>query len=222
MMRVFSIFQSINGEVGRYGIGSMCTFIRMAGCREDCKGSDGVSWCDSPHAKDPNRGKEMSLDEICIAVELLKCKRITITGGEPLEQRTELEELLKMLTVKHSVSVETNGFHRFDANVYPYDCADWVVDIKTNGMTILSHFNEMNLRFTDYIKQVVGNIEEFEQAVTRKVTLQHNGCLATFAFSPVYGKITPNELLKLMKCFGQWDSTLNLQIHKLAEIIEEK
>ena len=91
-MRIHSIFKSINGEVNKYHQGSICIFIRLAGCSLRCK------YCDTVQAQSPDSGKEMNIDEIINEVVKFKnCYRITITGGEPLLQEAELEELVDRL-----------------------------------------------------------------------------------------------------------------------------
>ena len=75
---VVEIFKSIDGE----GItaGYPAIFIRFAGCNLRC------SYCDSMYAVENAKYTVMELSEILSKVEDLDCKRITLTGGEPLIQ----------------------------------------------------------------------------------------------------------------------------------------
>ncbi|MHA2068578.1 MAG: 7-carboxy-7-deazaguanine synthase QueE, partial [Candidatus Thorarchaeota archaeon] len=106
MIKIYSIFRSIDGEVNRWCQGSMCTFIRFAGCNLNC------NWCDTEYARDPRTGCNMGIHEIVQEAQRLKSKRITITGGEPYEQIDELEELVGTLyRNEFNISIETNGSH---------------------------------------------------------------------------------------------------------------
>ena len=114
-MRVNEIFRSINGEVNSIGQGSFCTFIRLAGCSLRC------SYCDTEYAQDPKSGREMSVEEIITEVKNLGCRNVTITGGEPLDQRLDLHYLLQKLWFsKHNIVVETNGHHSLSGIEYAH------------------------------------------------------------------------------------------------------
>lgn len=216
MIQVYNIFQSINGEVCHSGMGSMCTFIRFAGCHASCR------FCDTKYAKDPNSGINMTIEEVLTEVFNKGCNNITITGGEPFEQREALSLLTSGLHRNGNVvSVETNGLHAFDRNDFPIN-THFVVDIKNTGCVCMSHYYKMNLRHTDYIKMVIGNVEDFYTATKRKYQLQEKGVMATFAFSPEYGKISPDTLLSWMKQCNQFDAVLNVQLHKILELTEAK
>ena len=90
-LNVYSVFNSINGEICASGQGSWCTFIRLAGCNIRCK------WCDTEYAQSRDSGEEMSLHEVISLVESYKCRNVTITGGEPLMQYTQVEKLIQIL-----------------------------------------------------------------------------------------------------------------------------
>jgi len=175
MMKVYSIFSSVNGEVGPLGIGSPCTFIRFAGC------SAGCLWCDTKYAEDPSSGKDMSADDVLREVISRPSKNITITGGEPLEQARSLCVLLGLLaTQKYNVTVETNGLHDFDAK--DYGNTHWVVDIKPRLPVSKSRIVNMHLRTTDFIKIVVGSYSNFLGLVVYEKTAPICGCCCTFCF----------------------------------------
>lgn len=214
-MNIYSIFQSVNGEVCSAGMGSMCTFIRFAGC------SAGCPYCDTTYAVNPLSGKPMYSLEVLNAVELVGCKNVTITGGEPFEQRSDLQELIYMLSSRgYLISVETNGLHEFDVEQEGWFRANWVVDIKKHTPVDFDRILKMNLRCSDFIKIVVASKEEFDKAVLVKTHLQLEGCKATFAFSPEYTKVAPNVLLSWMRQEHQNDSVLNVQMHKVLLLSE--
>lgn len=214
-MRIYSIFNSVNGEVNKHGIGSMTTFIRFAGCSTACP------FCDTEYAKSKDSGQEMSVGDILNRLRELSATRVTITGGEPLEQRDDLEKLLSTLhRFGYPVTVETNGQHLFNKDAWVYSTANWVVDIKMFDAFPVERYARMNLERDDYIKMVIGSMDEFYLAVSIKNELQKMKCRATFAFSPMYGQITPNILLQAMMKTHQTDAVLNVQLHKICSLEE--
>lgn len=96
------IFYSLQGEGASQGAPSL--FLRLAGCNLACR------WCDTGHAWKRPETAEMTPNEVAIALDAAApdCRRLVITGGEPLLQRGELEELLLLLG-DHWIEVETNG-----------------------------------------------------------------------------------------------------------------
>lgn len=215
-MLIYSVFSSVNGEVNVAGMGSIATFIRFAGCT-----TANCSFCDTEYAKDVNSGTVWTLGEVMNAVHDLKCNRVLITGGEPLEQKEDLALLTNCLMQEgYQVSIETNGYVPFDKKRFPWSMLNWIVDIKPENKSIQS-FISMNLGSNDYLKQVVGSESEFVNAMLKKQVLQNHGVRATFAFSPEYGIVEPNQLLTWMKKYEQTDAVLNVQLHKILCLTEE-
>jgi len=75
-MKVNEIFVSIQGE-GRLA-GVVSVFVRLAGCDLHCR------WCDTPYARRPDQGRDMSVAEIIEQVDSHDCAHVVVTGGEPL------------------------------------------------------------------------------------------------------------------------------------------
>jgi len=216
-MHIYSIFQSVDGEVNHRGTGAMTTFIRTSGCSATC------AYCDTRYAKDRDSGSDWEIQEIIKEVTFTGCPNITITGGEPFEQSTELIELLGALDDAgfSSVSIETNGYHPFNKQDYPFNTASFVVDLKLFGYVLLSNYINMNLDSTDFIKIVIGSFDDFHTAIKNKLYLQQNKVRANFAFSPMAGSdVTPDKLLIWMKEFHQFDAYLNTQLHKVLSLTE--
>lgn len=102
-MKVIEIFNSIQGE--GCNLGCPANFIRLAGCNLHCE------WCDTDWSD--KRATEMSLDDILHKVQEVNSHAIytVITGGEPLINGNQLEELVDFL-LRHMdtiVCIETNG-----------------------------------------------------------------------------------------------------------------
>jgi 7-carboxy-7-deazaguanine synthase len=117
-MKVAEIFRSLQGEGKNQG--KPCLFIRLAGCNLHC------TWCDTLYAQ--NGGIEMSVDSILEHARNLNSSYVCITGGEPLLQADELEQLLVPLSVMGAViDIETNGTIDF-TRMQPY--ASVCMDIK--------------------------------------------------------------------------------------------
>lgn len=93
------IFYSLQGE-GTCA-GEPAVFLRLAGCNLHC------SWCDSKHSW--AHGIQLSPAELAERLLAYPCRHYVITGGEPLLQATELEQLLALLPDSAFIEVETNG-----------------------------------------------------------------------------------------------------------------
>ena len=216
-MRIHSIFKSINGEINKYHQGSICIFIRLAQCSLRCK------YCDTVQAQSPDSGKEMNIDEIINEVVKFKnCYRITITGGEPLLQEAELEELVDRLSMEYDISIETNGAHQIK-KVWP---VSWVVDYKcsSSGMKKKMLLKNYQLVGThDIIKFVIANRQDFKDAVyliDRSASID-----PIYAFSPMFkdGKpvVAIDELLKWIEeeeALEYLRIVINVQIHKFLSV----
>lgn len=107
-MKVSEIFYSIQGEGPNIGVPSV--FLRLAVCNLQC------SWCDTKYSWDFQHydyGKEViEIDEDQVSKLILEynCRRLVVTGGEPMLQQDELAPLLFRLKEKgFEIEVETNG-----------------------------------------------------------------------------------------------------------------
>ena len=100
------IFFSLQGEGSSIGLPAI--FLRLQVCNLDC------SWCDTPYTwnKDLpeywNEWKQFSIQQVLEKISSFPCKRLVITGGEPLLQQQAIVLLVKKLT-GWSVEIETNG-----------------------------------------------------------------------------------------------------------------
>lgn len=93
------IFYSLQGEGARTGCPAV--FVRLSGCNLHCK------WCDTKHSWAP--GVELSPQQLAERIRSYNSPGLVLTGGEPLLQAAELEQLLALLPADMYVEVETNG-----------------------------------------------------------------------------------------------------------------
>jgi len=115
------IFHSIQGEGISSGIPAM--FLRLAFCNLRC------SWCDTKYTWDwqhYNKQEEvieLSVREIENRLTAQNCRRLIVTGGEPLIQHEELTNLLASLKTKgFYIEIETNG------TIVPNSNLAWLAD----------------------------------------------------------------------------------------------
>ena len=218
-INIYSIFRSINGEICRPGQGSWATFIRFSGCNLRCK------WCDTVYAQEVDPSKALTIDFIMRIVEGLKCKNVTITGGEPLMQRKGLNELLQMLlTCNYRVSVETNGSYPIIDNYIDVPIS-WVVDYKLPSSGENAQMAEAKpwsqLTKDDFIKFVIKDRKDYNVALATVGRFWAEGIKAQMVFSPILDSLSVNELCDWMQENKLLSIPVSLQLHKLVKLREE-
>lgn len=100
MVKVSEIFVSIQGE-GRF-MGQPCIFLRLHGCNLRC------STCDTKYAIHGNYERYSTYD-LAAKLSSIRIRRVVVTGGEPLLQKTEVLDLVDMLSREKIFLLETNG-----------------------------------------------------------------------------------------------------------------
>jgi len=181
--------------------------------------------CDTPYSFKVDPAMKMSIPDILKKVKSMHIKKVTITGGEPLLQIDDLLELIIVLKNDgYQISVETNGsisWWKLDAA--HVDCI--IVDYKlpSSGMEdkMVSGQEFAALGVSDFIKFVIMDEKDFARAIAVYDSFKSQGCIASFAFSPVYGVLSPVLLLKWMMDKGLEDGILNLQLHKIIQLKED-
>ena len=224
-MKVNQIFQSINGEICGCHQGSLCTFIRLAGCNLKCRA------CDTTYAQSPDSGIEMTIDEVAIDAAMFQNNNITITGGEPLLQIDEVIQVArKLMDNGFFVSIETNG--TFEMSHHTLEDVSWVADWKgpssgmRNKMDISNYFYLDN---RDFIKFVIADMSDFVDAMRmiyglRKAKGSDSSKLfPKFAFSPSFGEMDPVLLIEWMKqepFLKNSGAIMSYQLHKILKLKE--
>ena len=210
-MKVYSIFESIDGEVNLYYQGRVATFVRLAGCNLQC------AYCDTKYAQSSSFGRGMTAQEVFEEIKNFSPNKVTITGGEPLMQRVELVKLLNLLyQSNYFVSIETNGSLPLLKNDFfvPY-----VVDYKLPSSDMEfkmceSVFHDLTRR--DFVKFVISDKRDFFRAIEKMQYFKTEFLSeANFVFSPCQGTLRPKELVEWIQQYKLKDVIVNLQIHKI-------
>ena len=199
-MLISEIFYSISGESIYAGYPTV--FVRTFGCNLRC------SYCDSMYAVTGTDFKEMSVDDVYAEVCKYGCRRVILTGVEPLLQK-EIIALIGMLRNNdYLVEIETNGA----VDVAPV--CNWTgVTITMDWKCPSSGMNDKMLRENlkrlcskDVLKFVVGSKEDLNELLT----------VAHIFVSPVFDKIEPHEIVDFILHNHLNYVRFQLQIHKFV------
>ncbi|MGH9468601.1 MAG: radical SAM protein [Terriglobales bacterium] len=154
-LQITEIFYSLQGESSHAGLPSV--FLRLTGCNLRCH------WCDSEYSF--YGGRRMELDEVLAAVHAYPCRRVEITGGEPLLQAPAVAALARALLAEgYCTMLETSGER--DLSPVP-EAVVKVVDVKCPGSGEAGTFREDNLKLLrpwDELKFVVRDAADYEFA----------------------------------------------------------
>lgn len=201
-MIINEIFYSIQGE-GRW-TGFPNIFIRTTGCNLRC------SYCDTTYAY--TKGTAMILDEIIHAISTYPCKRICITGGEPLQQRETIQLLSTLLTKTYRICLETNGSYTI-TKIPEHNHLVISLDIKCPGSHMHKKMRLENISYLkekDQLKFVIKNKKDYTYA--KQLVKKYTPNCPVF-FQPVWG----TKLDRVAKWILQdnLDVQLSTQFHKL-------
>lgn len=117
-----------------------------------------------------------------------------------------------------NISIETNGSINIPAWAKTSDDISLVIDYKLEFADKMEINNFNMLCDRHWIKFVIGSDNDFYQALSIVDSFKGQGFFISgkpkIAFSPIFGKIQPKELVELIKINKRWDIILNLQLHK--------
>jgi 7-carboxy-7-deazaguanine synthase len=209
-MYVNDIFYSIQGESSYSGY--PCKFIRLAGCNLTC------GYCDTKEALDIKNSKQFDINDIiksACGAGPVGIKLIEITGGEPMMQNESLELMNKLIELKYTVLLETNGtisLKKVHPNVVK------IIDVKCPSSGHSKEFNHENLKYismSDEVKFVIGTDEDYDFA---KYFLKINKInTIKLIFSAVEGSVTSKELAEKILKDGL-NVRLGIQLHKILRL----
>ena len=212
-MSVFKVaekFVSINGEGPRAG--ELAVFLRFCGCNLDC------GYCDTRWANSADVKYDLvSAEDLVAFVRSTGVKNVTLTGGEPLLQ-ADIAQLIELLGESGAqVEIETNGSVPLKNIVSLAPRPSVTADYKfpSSGMEkfmLSENFSYLTLQ--DAVKFVVGDERDLARA---EEIINGYGLIGRCRvyFSPVFGKINPEEITEFMKERKLNGVRLQLQLHKI-------
>lgn len=220
-LKVTSIFLSVDGEVNPMGQGVWSVFVRLSGC------SAGCSFCDTRYSW--KGGDEKSVTDILSDIKKVSqgVKKITLTGGEPLESRgVALITLIQELLLDgYYITVETNGLHEVDEFIHIASIMgrnqqlsmimDWKLPSAGKVAEKVRRSYYVDLPHNCFIKFVISDRVDFNEAIIATSFIRKTSD-ARIYFSPCAGGIKPAELFQWMKdsVCPSWNVGYNLQLHK--------
>ena len=202
-LKITEIFFSLQGEALTVGIPT--TFIRLTGCPLRCQ------YCDTEYAF--TGGEWMGLDEILEQVEANRTGYVTVTGGEPLSQKSCLDLLTLLCDTGYHVSLETSGaldVSDVDSRVVK------VMDIKTPGSGEVSRNRLENIEFIrsqDQVKFVI--CDQLDYSWSRDFVREYQlNMRCEVLFSPSYEQLQARDLADWI-LQDALPVRLQMQLHKL-------
>lgn len=203
MYKIHSIFYSLQCE-GSFS-GTPMIFIRFAGCNLMCE------WCDTEYEK---VSIEFDAVELVTGIKKLypQCKRVCLTGGEPLLQYDK--SLMKALyDENYKVHVETNGTIKIKHPV------DWLtVSPKSDKSWIQRIGNELKVIWKGEEKEELEHY--FSESHFNKYFLQP--CYPWLniskisCYNPAENREKLKKLIDIIKGDTRWN--LSLQIQRLIDV----
>ena len=201
-LKITEIFYSLQGEARNVGLPTV--FIRLTGCPLRC------AYCDTEYAF--SGGEWMEIDDIIAQARRYNTSFVTVTGGEPLAQKSCIDLLSRLCDAGFHVSLETSGailVDKVDARV------EKVVDIKTPASTedAKNKFENIALlQGDDQVKFVI--CDESDYLWSRQIIEQYqlvDRC--EILFSPSYGQLDATVLADWI-LRDQLQVRFQVQLHK--------
>lgn len=202
-LRLTEIFFSLQGESTLSGLPTI--FVRLTGCPLRC------GYCDTAYAF--KGGKKYSFADILAQLKTFPCKRVCVTGGEPLAQKACFSFLSFLADEGYVVSLETSGA----IDVSDVDRRTMIVmDLKTPDSLEESkniYHNISHLKAKDQIKFVICSEKDYEWSKHILKTFQIPEGV-DILFSPSFGQVEPVWLAESILKDGL-EVRLQIQLHKL-------
>ncbi len=201
-LRITEIFYSLQGETSRVGLPTV--FIRLTGCPLRC------GYCDTAYAF--HGGHVMTVAAVLDAAARYRTRYVTVTGGEPLAQKSCHALLAALCDRDDSVSLETSGaidVSAVDARVSK------ILDIKTPGSGEAAKNlwgNLAHLTARDEIKFVICDEADYAWA-KRELAARDLAAICPVLFSPSYRDLAATRLADWI-LRDQLPVRLQTQLHK--------
>lgn len=211
-LKLTEIFYSLQGKALTSGLPTI--FIRLTGCPLRCV------YCDTTYSF--VGGQRWSLDEILGHLAQYPCRRVCITGGEPLAQPNAIALMKKLLNQGYEISLETSG--ALSVKDVP-TAVSKVMDLKSPSSGECDKNLWENLEYLtahDQIKIVIADRDDYDWA--KQVLQEHHldkRCGVVW-FSPMFN-IDENkgDVPQLATQLAEWiladglPVRFGLQLHKI-------
>ncbi len=214
-LRMTEIFYSLQGEALTSGLPTV--FVRLTGCPLRCV------YCDTTYSF--TGGERLSLEAIMADIAQYPCKRVCITGGEPLAQPNCIALINRLLEAGYEISLETAG--ALSVADVP-EAVSKVMDIKTpsSGESDKNLWSNLNyLTQHDQLKFVIMNRSDYEWSKQQLIDYNLDQKVGTVWFSPMFNvndsKDSAVEVPNLARELAEWiledaiPVRLQLQLHKI-------
>jgi len=214
-LRMTEIFYSLQGEALTSGLPTV--FVRLTGCPLRCV------YCDTTYSF--TGGERLSLEAIMADIAQYPCKRVCITGGEPLAQPNCIALINRLLEAGYEISLETAG--ALSVADVP-EAVSKVMDVKTpsSGESDKNLWsNHDYLTQHDQLKFVIMNRSDYEWSKQQLIDYKLDQKVGTVWFSPMFNvhdnKDSAVEVPNLARELAEWiledaiPVRLQLQLHKI-------
>ena len=205
-MKVSEIFFSIQGEGIHIGLPTV--FLRLFACDLRC------SWCDTMYAVEGRDFREMETAAALERILGFGCRRVCVTGGEPLLQGEAVEEVARFLLDRDfSVVLETSG-HRKPPAIFSHPCSVVSMDCKCPGSGMdgrmdFSLYSDLGEK--DQLKFVIADSADYEYA---RGVLEKCDVRASVVFQPVHG-VRADWMAERILRDGMENVRILPQLHKM-------
>jgi 7-carboxy-7-deazaguanine synthase len=183
-IRISEIFYSLQGEART--VGRPTVFVRLTGCPLRC------GYCDTAYAF--TGGVIYQSEQVLQEVASYNPRYVTVTGGEPLAQKSCLPLLTSLCDAQYEVSLETSGaidISNVDKRV------SRVMDLKTPGSGEVAQnlfSNIDHLLPHDQVKFVICDEQDYEWAKLQVEKFQLTTKVSDVLFSPSHAALAPGVL----------------------------
>ena len=187
-------------------MGLPTVFVRLTGCPLRCV------YCDTEYAF--SGGELQSIDQICAQVASYSPRYVTVTGGEPLAQKSCIPLLAQLCDAGFEVSLETSGamcVADVDERVVK------VLDLKTpaSGEVERNDYSNIDLLTeNDQLKFVICDRGDYEWSRFKLDQYQMPGRVSDILFSPSHGQLEGRQLAEWI-LQDNLPVRLQLQLHKI-------